>query len=75
MLKSESTGDMLCGVAFGGRDAIGTLIGMNVHVGNKKAQYGCDFFVIVFIWTNKSIFDCNVRFIFALHKFKQRKWK
>ena len=49
MLKSESTGDMLCGVAFGGRDAIGTLIGMNVRVGNKKAQYGCDFFVIVFI--------------------------
>ena len=75
MLKSESTGDMLCGVAFGGRDAIGTLIGMNVRVGNKKAQYGCDFFVIVFIWTNKSIFDCYVRFIFALHKFKQRKWK
>ena len=49
MLKSESAGDMLCGVAFGGRDAIGTLIGMNVRVGNKKAQYGCDFFVIVFI--------------------------
>ena len=25
------------------------LLVCNVHVGNKKAQYGCDFFVIVFI--------------------------
>ena len=75
MLKSEDAGYILCGLAFGGRGAIGTLIGMNVHVGNKKAQYGCDFFVIVFIWTNKTIFDCNVRFIFALHKFKQRNRK
>ena len=37
------------GLYFDNRGVIGTLIGMNVRVGNKKAQYGCDFFVIVFI--------------------------
>ena len=37
------------GLCFDNRGVIGTLIGMNVRVGNKKAQYGCDFFVIVFI--------------------------